>query len=188
MKISMKQLPLVLVLLASSLNACSQKTSNASTEMPEQAAEQALEELSRMKDITVKGGESISFRIASIKKTPCFGRCPVYEATLYSDNRLVYEGKQYTEREGTFEAKISNEQLKELLKFALAADFFKLSEMYPMEGRPIPDLPSTITYLKIGERENQVNNNHDAPQALRAYEKVFIKLFEELDWKEVEGK
>jgi len=183
----MRTLHCFVVLVSLCLAACSPKVTDASAE-PEKAAEEAIEKISESKDIAIKGGENVAFVVASIKKTPCFGRCPVYEATLYSDNRIVYNGKSYTEKEGLHEASITDEQLKELLRAALAADYFQLAETYPIEGRPIPDLPNTITYLKIGERENEVRNNHDAPQLLRDYEQAFVQLLKTLKWEAVEGK
>jgi len=183
----MKQLTFIVAIVLLNLSwACNQKVSEATAET---TAEEAVEQLQDEKDIAIKGGSgNAAFVVASIKKTPCFGRCPVYEATLYSDNRVVYEGKQYTDRKGTFQAKISNSQLEDLIKAALAADYFALAENYPINGQRIADLPSTITFLKIGDKENKVNNNHDAPQALRAYEQAFVRLLDSLQWKAVEEK
>lgn len=123
--------------------------------------------------------------IARIKKTPCFGQCPVFEASIYANGRVIYIGRKFVERTGTYEASLSKTQLENLLNKAVAANYFSLASTYPTEGRTITDLPSTITYVKIGTQEKEITNNHDAPQALRDFEKLFTGTLEELDWKPI---
>ncbi len=120
--------------------------------------------------------------LASLQKTPCFGRCPVFEVRVYSDGKAVYNGQRFTDRKGIYEASVSKEALSALLEEVAALNPDALSEEYPRNGRKIPDLPSTIVYINTGTVEKKIANNHDAPQALLDFERYFLDWIELLNW------
>ncbi len=124
----------------------------------------------------------------SLRKTACYGKCPVYELKIYSNGKATYTGKANVERLGNYEALFTAEKMLQLEARAAAINYFDLSENYPSSKIGIPDLPNTISYLKIGEREKQIFNNHDAPAALLEFEQFVESLVETLAWKQVEQK
>lgn len=126
--------------------------------------------------------QSSTYILASIKKTACYGKCPAFEAKLFSNGILLYEGREHTELLGLHEAYLEQEQIDELIARATEADFFDLATFYPEEGKKLADLPETHTYLKIGDREKEIVNNHNAPLGLRQFEQYFNDLIEELEW------
>ena len=123
--------------------------------------------------------------VASIAKTPCFGKCPVFEVRIYSDGRAVYNGVRYTNRSGIYEATVPETQMAQLKANSLKLKFYELADEYPVNGRRIPDLPSTITYLNWDGTEKKVSNNHDAPVELIEFEAMFLDWIEGLDWQAV---
>ncbi|MDY0779877.1 DUF6438 domain-containing protein [Tenacibaculum sp. IB213877] len=81
----------------------------------------------------------------SIKKTPCFGDCPVYEVTINSDGKLTYNGKEYVIEKGIREIQLSEEQFTTLKEKLTIKDFSSFKDVY--DNPKITDLPSTyITY------------------------------------------
>ncbi|NJL73799.1 MAG: hypothetical protein HC892_00950 [Saprospiraceae bacterium] len=127
-----------------------------------------------------------SYVLASIKRTGCYGKCPVYEAKVFSNGIVLYEGKQFSAREGIYEAYLTQNQIDSLLVQADSARFFDLQPLYPTDGAKLLDLPSTFTYLKKDKAEKEIINNHSAPKSLKYFEQYFDQLLLQLDWKPVE--
>ena len=40
--------------------------------------------------------------LASIERTPCFGKCPTYKISIYQSGYVIYEGKQHVKNIGLF--------------------------------------------------------------------------------------
>lgn len=124
--------------------------------------------------------------IASIKRTNCYGKCPSYEAKLYSNGTVVYEGKAHTAKLGLFEAYLLKPQIDSLFALADAMNFFELASFYPTNGKKLSDLPETHTYLKVGENEKTIINNHNSPKDLRLLESYLDELLADLEWNEIQ--
>ena len=121
--------------------------------------------------------------LASIRKTACYGNCPVFEAKIYSDGRVVYEGKQNVDRVGQFESWVSEDFIAGIYHAANKNDFLSMQTHYPEKKHFIPDFPNTVSYLKFEDEEKTVTNNHNAPVGLSNFESYFINLLENLEWK-----
>lgn len=111
------------LLLTALLTGCASQTPNAAQTTKATAEQPAT------------AGPVIVFR-----KTPCFGTCPHYEASIYADGRVSYEGFKYAPVEGKRELKMPIETVNNILAEAKAARFTELPEKY---GAGISDLPST---------------------------------------------
>lgn len=84
-------------------------------------------------------------RLLSIRKTPCFGDCPVYELYIDKEGNVIYNGIQYVTEEGKREFKLSDEELKKLTEMINSGDFDSFKDEY--DNPNITDLASTfITY------------------------------------------
>lgn len=121
--------------------------------------------------------------LASIKKTACFGECPVWSATIWSDGHAEFLGEKWAKRQGKFSAIVKQNWLKELLANAESSGFFALAPYYPTTHTEITDLPTTFIFVESKGRFHQIENHFDAPLALRNFEILFEKKLEELDWK-----
>ncbi len=80
----------------------------------------------------------------SLKTTPCFGECPVFDLKLYSDSTLVFEGKQFTELEGTNKAELNERQYEAITNLVKQVDWGNLNEEYVSD---MTDLPSSQFYF-----------------------------------------
>lgn len=123
--------------------------------------------------------------MASLERTKCYGKCPNYEAKVFTNGLVLFEGKTHVTRKGLFEAYLLQAQIDSLMSQAEQLSYFDMAENYPESGFVIAELPSTITYLKQGEREQKITNNHNAPKMLQSYERYFEELLDTLDWKPV---
>jgi hypothetical protein len=115
----------------------------------------------------------------SLRRTACFGRCPIYEVTLFGDGRVVFKGERFVRVEGEAEGSVEQEQIVELLNALYQNYFFDLRDSY--NGRPgaylengqvsvsevrITDLPSQILRVRIGNYEKRVGHSAGGPSGL----------------------
>lgn len=121
--------------------------------------------------------------VASIVKSPCFGACPAFEVWIYSDGTVLWCGEAGVERLGSYLATAPTGWLSQWETAAESAGFWDLLDWYPVSRNLLPDVPTTVSYLKKGKKERRIVNNADAPLALLRLEKFWIKKLEELDWK-----
>ncbi|MEM1327264.1 MAG: DUF6438 domain-containing protein [Bacteroidota bacterium] len=126
-----------------------------------------------------------AYVVASIKRTACYGKCPVYEAKVFSNGLVLFEGEQNTDKKGLFEAYVLEHQVDRLVAQADSAAFFDLAATYPTSGFTLHDLPNTEIFIKKDESEKTIVNNHNAPKQLRAYEIYFDDFLSALNWRAV---
>lgn len=117
--------------------------------------------------------------VISMKKTACYGTCPVYEIQIYGDLSVKLKGEQHIDLIGDFESSISQERLDQLKEKFREADFFSFEEKY---WEAYTDLPTTYVYFNDDGKELQVMDYVGAPDSLKDLEKEVGMLLEELDW------
>ncbi|MCB9303844.1 MAG: hypothetical protein H6566_24665 [Lewinellaceae bacterium] len=120
--------------------------------------------------------------MASLKRTPCYGRCPVYEVQFFSNGEVVFKGERNIKRLGIFLAQAPDSTLQRLREEARLANFFALSDVYPENGDIIEDLPETITFFADGKRQKTITNYYNAPLALLRFEQFLDNVASGLNW------
>ena len=104
-------------------------------------------------------------QLVSFKKGGCFGRCPIYEITIYENGMALYNGERFTDRLGKHEKMLPAKTLTALKAAMGGIDFFSLPDKY--ESR-IPDLASsTLTYYK-GAKTKTIFWRENADEGLKA--------------------
>ncbi|WP_375434508.1 DUF6438 domain-containing protein [uncultured Hymenobacter sp.] len=99
------------------------------------------------------------------RKTPCFGRCPHYEARIYADGRMRYEGFQYAPVEGKRELQLPVATVKTILDEARVLHFTELPERYTLGAS---DLPATsLTISPVGGPAKTVTAEEGVPADLK---------------------
>ena len=93
--------------------------------------------------------------VITLERTVCFGFCPVYMLTIYSDGRVEFNGQQNVKITGKQISQLTPEQVKELLDLFEKANYFELEDEYTA---PVTDLPSTITSLTLGGQYKSIRN------------------------------
>jgi len=123
--------------------------------------------------------------VATIRRTGCYGHCPKYEARVFSNDSVVYNGMTYVDRKGLYEARTDSSWTQAILNKALAINFFDLHDTYPENGEMISGLPSVITSVHLSDISKTIEHNYDAPKALCDFEAFFETQLAQLRWTKV---
>lgn len=67
----------------------------------------------------------------TLERGACFGACPIYKVTIYTDGTVVYEGERFVEVEGRQTTNIEPEVVEQLVAGFEAAGYFDWQD----EGR-----------------------------------------------------
>ncbi|MCB2407613.1 DUF6438 domain-containing protein [Hymenobacter lucidus] len=86
-----------------------------------------------------------SMPVIVFKRTPCFGRCPNYEATIYADGRVSYIGYRDVPLTGAHELKLPAATIKAILEDARRLNFATYDERYSQGSL---DLPATVLSIR----------------------------------------
>lgn len=104
-------------------------------------------------------------KLLLFQKTPCYGTCPAYNATFYSDGKVFYEGFRYVPVLDTLTLQLTPEQLQEVKHAIQELDYTSLESSYPS---PYTDLPSSyLTFYEGGREVKRVKHQQDGPEKLQ---------------------
>jgi hypothetical protein len=120
-----------------------------------------------------------------MKKTACYGTCPVYEIQIYSDLTVYLSGERHLDQIGNFKSTLTNEKFEYLKSQFRDIDFFELEDKY---WEAYTDLPTTYVYFSDQEREKKIEDYVGAPQKLKNLEKEIAGLLDDLKWEETDQK
>lgn len=120
--------------------------------------------------------------LASIERTACYGRCPVYKATFMDNGEVTYVGKHFVENIGTYKALISADDVQEIKNKITEYNYFALDSLYPT---PITDFPSSITEVNYQGKLKKVINRRTPPANLKAFEQFLDSLLEGKEWEKI---
>ncbi|UOQ71966.1 DUF6438 domain-containing protein [Hymenobacter cellulosilyticus] len=95
------------------------------------------------KPVAAKKVEAVP--VIVFKRTPCFGTCPHYEATIFSDGHVSYIGYRYVPLTGPHEMKIPLATVNKILDDARRLNFATYEERYSQGST---DLPATILSIR----------------------------------------
>ena len=105
--------------------------------------------------------------LIELKRTPCYGFCPVYTLKIDKNGKGLFDGVENVEKIGSFSFSLSQDELVALENAFLQVDFYQLKNIY--DGL-VSDLPTTyITYNKDGNRK-KIMDYYGAPEELRTLE------------------
>jgi hypothetical protein len=120
--------------------------------------------------------------LASINRTACYGKCPMYKATFFDNGEVEYIGRRFVENIGTYQTLISEEEVLQIKKNITEYDYFSLDSLYPT---PVTDFPSCITEANLNGQRKRVINRRSPPPNLKAFEKFLDSLLENREWEKV---
>jgi hypothetical protein len=114
--------------------------------------------------------------IITLRRTSCYGPCPVYSVEIFEDGFIRYVGTQFVQYTGEQRAVVSRDVVEKLVASFARADYFALKDSYDdCRGRDgtvwaVTDLPTTYTSLLIGTRKKSVRDYVCAPKKLKELE------------------
>ncbi|MFZ0739572.1 MAG: TonB family protein [Candidatus Acidiferrales bacterium] len=145
--------------------------------------------------------ENADDAVVTLERGGCYGSCPVYRLKIKRDGTVEYEGDSYVFLQGNHRARISKDEVNQLLADFRSADYFSLDDKY-IYRRPTEillrsqgcsnklswqygmttDLPSTLTSITIDSKTKQVVDYDGAPPALRQLETQIDELAHSARW------
>lgn len=100
-------------------------------------------------DASSSGGRAT--KVITLERTQCFGTCPMYKLTIFSDGRVSYEGIKFVKTVGKAGGRISRAKLRDLVTEFTNISYFKLPDSFEPGQKTCPqewtDMPSAITSL-----------------------------------------
>jgi len=118
--------------------------------------------------------------IAMLKKTPCYGRCPVFSFKIYSSGFVDYYGKANTEMEGLYSGKLTDENVAIVLKKIEKINFFELNNIYDTN---VTDFPSVNVYANKDGKKKQIIDRQGGPKDLKELEALLDEMIKTVKWK-----
>ncbi len=111
----------------------------------------------------------------SLKTTPCFGECPVFDVKLFSDSTLVFEGEQFTKLEGSHEARLNERQYDAFTNLVKQADWKALNDEYVSN---MTDLPSAQFYYNNSGNPREIYKYGMEPRSLTVMGEAILAFIE----------
>ena len=120
----------------------------------------------------VKRAEKNGALILSMQRTPCYGRCPVYDIKLYRNGLLIYNTKQFADTVACRYLILSKQEIEEVKSRFDNSNFFSLADQYPEDRKAPTDIPSCILYYSNGAQQKTITDKRlQTPEALTTLEK-----------------
>ncbi len=123
-----------------------------------------------------------SYLVAKIKRTGCYGTCPIYVGAIFSDGKAFYYGERFVEKLGYFEGNVNLVQLNSLVKLSYQNSFYDLAPIYPTDGRYIVDLPTSTIHFNSGINQKTITNKGNAPEELSLLQESLHTLLNSITW------
>ena len=103
--------------------------------------------------------------VITLERTVCFGTCPAYKLTIYSDGKVEYEGEEFVKQKGKAEGRITEAELKELVREFEKIDYFNLDDHYGSGNKKNcpeswTDHPTAATSLNWNGKKKTVVHYH----------------------------
>lgn len=146
-----------LLALATTLPACSQRMAS------QQPAAQKPRTVSTIPINTAPGDTVLVFQ-----RTPCYGTCPAYTATIFRNGQVSYYGERFAPVTGQHTTSIDQGSVRAMLDEARRIEFNSLLPRYQSGAS---DMPATVitTYLPGQKRHQVLAERGAAPPKLQGY-------------------
>jgi hypothetical protein len=137
----------------------------------------------------LEGQTQQSSPVVTLKRMPCFGMCPAYQVSVFSDGTVEWYGNNFIGTIGEAKGKLPKQQLEGLIRAILDSGFLSLANAYKgcinAQGQleSMSDLPTTfLTFSQHGVTKT-TEDYMCAPDALRALETLVDKVLNTHQWR-----
>lgn len=129
----------------------------------------------KKKKKAVKQKTSVVVNSTNIKsvlmgRSACYGQCPSYTIEVFENGLLRYTGKDFVEKKGVFEKKIS---AAEAIGFLKDFNTLKPDTLHHMYETRIADLPGIYYFINYPDSVKRVMNADAGPRILIDWAKKF---------------
>jgi len=117
------------------------------------------------------------------QRTACFGTCPIFKFSLFSDNTCLYEGENFVDRIGTFTGKGDRDELIKVIDAAERIGYRDFDDVY--DNPMIMDIPSVLTQVNTDGKMKSCFDRYKGPAQLDLLYEAFDQLILTIEWQEV---
>jgi hypothetical protein len=138
---------------------------------------------------TVNSGSSYveDSLLVAISRGACFGACPQFKATVYKSGFAVYEGEKNVKKTGTWTARLSNQQLDDLIKVIRNYKMEEKDSAYV--NKYLADYPAYFLWISDKKPRKEILINHEAPPVdIVEFTQIYERLLDSLQWRLGPGK
>lgn len=164
-----KNLFLFLVLVAASAFACKSKSTVGT------ALEPVRPEMVEPKDEMPQR----DFVFFEMKRTACFGTCPIYNVTIMNGGIVYYEGKNFVDKIGMYHTTLDNTSLQKIKDKIVAINYFSFQDEYTS---PITDVPSVYTTVQLDGKIKTIHDRHKGPKELDELYALVDEILDGCKW------
>src|SRR5918997_5897033 len=105
-----------------------------------------------------------TFRKITLRRTPCYGPCPVYELAILGTGEVTYLGEAHVARAGVHSWRISRRRLERLAEAFERARYSRLEDHYT--SREFTDAPGCLTSIEYEDGSSKsIDHYHGDPTA-----------------------
>jgi hypothetical protein len=115
----------------------------------------------------------------TMRRTSCYGFCPVYSVTITSDGQVTYTGEGNVTTTGTQTRTVDKSQVLKLYQKTEEIRFFELEDEYV---EMITDLPTTFVTVKANGKTKMVEDYAGAPEDLKELETLIDDVVGTAEW------
>jgi len=133
------------------------------------------------KDSIRVAGDSPLFYLS---KGACFGKCPMFEMTVYGNGRAEYVGKNFTDKLGKYEKKLTADNLKSLKQIFSDSKFSEFPTSYKSN---IADLPMIKIGFNSGDSLKVVSGKENRPDELLKLQIELEKVADAGGWELIDS-
>lgn len=101
-------------------------------------------------------GGTVAPLLAKLRRTACYGTCPVYSVTIRQDGTVEYEGIRFVKVLGRRTAKLAPRKLASLRAAFQHAKFFELKDRFACYQ--VTDQPSAFVTYRSGDHERTLKH------------------------------
>lgn len=100
--------------------------------------------------------------IITLERIPGLSTLPTYKIIIFADGTVIYDGREYVKTEGIVRAKISLEQVRELIEEFEKVAYFSLKDRYEIVSDGCPgsatDSPWAFTSITINHKSKSIRH------------------------------
>jgi Domain of unknown function (DUF6438) len=123
----------------------------------------------------------LPFESVSLRRTPCFGTCPVYEMVLHRDGKAELDAQAHTSKLGKFTGEVTLFTYGRLCYLIESSHFSEMNSNYEAN---VTDLPTCIVTVSNGTTMKSVSDyGRVGPIQLWAIQEVLDRVKDEIEWK-----
>lgn len=130
---------------------------------------------------TTEKSEDISELSAemSLTKGPCFGKCPVYDLTIYKGGMAAFEGKRFVEKFGLHTKKLDKKEYRSVLQAFENADLWSMEDHYESN---VSDISKTTISFTQKDNTKTITGDITRPKQLKDLEKLLVAIANSDGW------